>query len=91
MANPENRDDWHIIQDEHSYRMIAYLLGELIIVEREVVVEDRQLIILGTVLVEQQLGEEGEVLSIPHVLGVACTECDSRPRRQLQEPIISKI
>lgn len=47
------------------------------VVEGEVGVENRQLLVLGTVLVEQQLREEGEALCVPDVPRVACTECET--------------
>ena len=50
------------------------MLRESSLVESEIGVQDRQLIILRAVLVEQQLREEGEILRMPDVPRVACTE-----------------
>lgn len=40
------------------------------LVERVVRVEDEGLVVLGTVLEEEELGEEGVVLCVPNVLRV---------------------
>lgn len=56
--------------------IMVYLLLELVVVEGIIGIEDGELVILSAVLVEQQLREEGEVLGIPDVLCVACTERD---------------
>ena len=57
------------------------MLRESGIVESEVGVQDRQLIILRAVLVEQQLREEGEVLRVPHVAVVAEAEREAAEGR----------
>ena len=48
-----------------------HLLLKLLVVERVVWIQDCQLIILCTVLVEQKLSQEGEVLRMPDVHCVA--------------------
>ena len=55
----------------------SYLLLELGLVEGEVVVEDRKLVVSPSILVEEQLREEGEVLRVPDVARIAGTERDT--------------
>jgi hypothetical protein len=50
---------------------------ELGFVEEKVIIEDSELIVLGAVLVEEILREEGEVLGIPDVVRVDGAESDA--------------
>lgn len=47
------------------------------LIETQVVIENEELIVSGTILVEERLGEEGEVLSTPSVGSVGRTEGDT--------------
>ena len=49
-------------------------------IESEVLVEDEKLVVSSSVLVEELLGEEGEVLAIPDIHGEAGAECDPSRR-----------
>ena len=56
---------------------ITYLLRQLLFIQRVVVIEDAQLIVDSTVLVEEELAEEWEVLGMPYVRSV--TRAESNP------------
>lgn len=59
---------------------ITDLLGKLFVVEREVVVQDLELIVFPPVWIEQELGQEREVLCIPDIHRVARAERDPSRR-----------
>jgi hypothetical protein len=55
----------------------TYLLLKLFVVHRIIGVQDSQLVIFRSVLVEQQLCQEWKVLGVPDVVCVAGTECET--------------
>lgn len=60
----------------------TYLLRELLVVKRKVVVEDGELVVRPSILVEKQLRQEREVLRIPDVHRVARAERDTTGYQQ---------
>jgi len=53
-------------------------LSQLLVIEHEVVVENRALVETGSIEVEQSLRKEGEVLAVPYVVVVRETECNPK-------------
>ena len=48
--------------------------SEFGLVKTEIIIENEELVVIGTILVEESLGEEGEVLGVPDIACVACAE-----------------
>ena len=51
--------------------------SEFGLVKTEIIIENEELVVIGTILVEESLGEEGEVLGFPGVGSVGSAESDT--------------
>lgn len=65
------------VKTKSRKKVPTHLLLQLHRIESEVLVQDTKLIVHSPVLIEQQLRKEGEILAVPCVLCIACTEGDA--------------
>lgn len=65
----------------------AHLFSEFHGIEHEVVVKDEFLVVPGSILIEQGLRQEGEILAFPDVIRKACAERDPSKNPPPSEPL----